>query len=321
MKRPIIICAADLAHLPAVCGLLESCGEVRYIQATPEALAAALADADAYFASMHVRITADMMAAAPRLRAIATPSTGLDHIDLEAARQRDIAVLSLKDDRQLLDRITATAELAWALILACSRRFPEAMEAVRRGVWARDLVRGHQIAYKTLGVLGLGRLGTMVAQYGLAFRMRVLGCDIRPVDLPGVQRVDLDRLLRESDVLTIHVHLTEETRGLIGRRRLQAMKPGSILINTSRGAIVDEAALLEALRDGPLAAAGLDVIEGEWREDIADHPLMAYARTHPNLIITPHVGGVTCESQEMAYQAAARKLVDWLAGNPAGEGR
>ena len=321
MKRPVVVCAVDLAHLPAVCGLLESCGEVRYIQATPEALAAAIADADAYFASMHVRITADMMAAAPGLRAIATPSTGLDHIDLEAARQRGIAVLSLKDDRQLLDRITATAELTWALILACSRRFPEAMEAVRRGAWARDLVRGHQIAYKTLGVLGLGRLGTMVAQYGLAFRMRVLGCDIRPVDLPGVQRVDLDRLLGESDVLTIHVHLTEETRGLIGRRRLQAMKPGSILINTSRGAIVDEAALLEALRDGPLAAAGLDVIEGEWREDIADHPLMAYARTHPNLIITPHVGGVTCESQEMAYQAAARKLVDWLAGNPAGEGR
>ena len=319
MKRPVVICAADLAHLPAVRRLLESCGHVRYIPATPETLAAAIADADAYFASMHVRITADMMAAAPHLRAIATPSTGLDHIDLEAARQRGIAVLSLKDDRKLLDRITATAELTWALILACARRLPEALDAVRRGVWARDLVRGHQIAYQTLGVLGLGRLGTMVAQYGLAFRMRVLGCDVRPVDLPGVERVDLDQLLRESDVLTIHIHLTDQNRGLINRQRLQAMKPGSILINTSRGAIVDEAALLEALLDGPLAAAGLDVIEGEWREDLADHPLMAYARTHPNLIITPHVGGVTYESQEMAYAAAARKLIDWLAAAAAGD--
>jgi len=312
MRLPVIVCAADLGHLPATRRLLESVGQVRYVDAAPESLREALPRADAYFASMHVRITGEMIAQAPRLRAIATPSTGLDHIDLEAAQARGIAVLGLKDDRKLLDRITATAELAWALLLGCARRFPEAMAAVRQGRWARDAVRGHQIAYKTLGILGCGRLGTMMADYGRAFRMKVLGCDLRPIDLPGVEQVSFDRLLRESDVLTIHIHLTDQNRGLIGRDELSAMKPGSILINTSRGAIIDEAALLDALENGPLAAAGLDVIEGEWREDIAEHPLMVYARTHHNLIITPHVGGVTYEAQEMAYNATAQNLANYL---------
>ena len=312
MQRPIVVCAADLGHLPAVRQLLDTHCEVRFVSATPESLAAALPQADAYFASLQVRITRELMASAPRLRAIATASTGLDHIDIAAARELGIAVLSLKDDRQLLDRITATAELTWLLILACARRLPEAMNAVRDGRWARDEVRGHQIAYKTLGILGCGRLGSIVAQYGVAFRMKVLACDIRPIELSGVERVSFDRLFRESDILSIHIHLTDETRGLVSRTVLQSMKPGSILINTSRGAIVDEAALLDALENGPLTAAGLDVIEGEWRSDIADHPLMVYARSHPNLVITPHVGGVTFESQEMAFTAAASKLLDWL---------
>jgi len=312
MSVPVIVCAVDLDHLPGTRRLLESFGEVRYVDAAPESLREALPDADAYFASMQVRITGEMIDQSPRLRAIATPSTGLDHIDLDAARERGIAVLGLKDDRKLLDRITATAELAWALLLACARRFPEAMAAVRRGQWARDEVRGHQIAYKTLGILGCGRLGTMMAEYGRAFRMKILGCDLRTIDLPGVEQVSFERLLRDSDVLTVHIHLTEENRGLIGRDALAAMKPGSILVNTSRGAIIDEAALIDALENGPLAAAGLDVIEGEWREDMTEHPLMVYARTHHSLIITPHVGGVTYEAQAMAYEAATQKLADYL---------
>jgi len=142
--------------------------------------------------------------------------------------------------------------------------------------------------------------------------MKILGCDLRTINLPGVEQVSFERLLRDSDILTIHIHLTDQNRGLIGRDALAAMKPGSILINTSRGAIIDEAALIDALENGPLAAAGLDVIEGEWREDMTDHPLMVYARTHHNLIITPHVGGVTYEAQEMAYEATAQNLADYL---------
>ncbi len=312
MKDPVVICAADLGHLPETRQILENSCQVRYVPPTPDALAAAIGDADAYFASLQVQLTGELISKAPNLKAIATPSTGLDHLDLQAAGERGIAVLGLKDDRQLLDQITATAELAWTLILACSRRLPEAVETSRKGIWARDLLRGHQVAYKTLGILGCGRLGTIVAQYAQAFRMNVLGCDVRNVDLPGVRMVLFDELLRESDILTIHIHLTPENRGLINREAFSKMKPGAVLINTSRGAIVDEQAMLEALESGKLSAAGLDVIEGEWREDLAQHPLIAYSRTHPNLIITPHVGGVTYESQEMAYAAAAKKLVEFL---------
>jgi len=309
MPLPVVVCAADLNHLPETRAILEKHFQVRYVSPTSESLAESLPGADAYFAAMQVRLTGDLMAKATRLKAVATPSTGLDHLDLAAARERCVAVLGLKDDRDLLDKITATAELAWTLLLACVRRLPEAVEASRRGHWARDLYRGRQIAYKTLGILGCGRLGTIVAQYAQAFRLNVLGCDVRDVKLPGVTMVSFDDLLRRADILTIHIHLTEENKKFINRRAFERMKPGAVLINTSRGAIVDEEALIEALETGKLAAAGLDVIDGEWRTDLDRHPLIVYARTHPNLIITPHVGGVTFESQEMAYAAAARKLV------------
>lgn len=314
MPDPTIVSAADLGHIPEVQDELARCGEVRYVPATPDALIEALPEADAYFASLEVVLTDELMSHAPKLRAVATPSTGLDHIDLDAAARRNVAVLCLKDDRELLDGITATAELAWGLLLACARRFPEALEAARQGVWARDAMRGHQLAYQTLGILGCGRLGTIMAQYGQAFRMKVIGCDTRPVDMPGVifERVSFDRLLRESDVLSIHIHLTEANRKLIDTAALAKMKPTAILINTSRGALIDEEALRDALLHGRLAAAGLDVIEGEWRDDLDRHPLLEYARTHGNLVITPHVGGVTFESQAMAYTAAARKLCDFL---------
>ena len=124
--------------------------------------------------------------------------------------------------------------------------------------------------------------------------------------------VSFSDLLRESDVLTIHVHLTEKTRGLMNTPALQQMKAGAVLINTSRGAVVDETALLAALQSGHISAAGLDVIEGEWRDDIYCHPLLAYAREHANVVITPHIGGVTFESQAMAIRRCAEKLAEFL---------
>jgi len=316
VPRPRVICAADLEHAPEARLALEQSFDVCYVPGDAEAIGAALAQAQAYYATLHARLTDAMMAAAPGLRAITTPSTGLDHLDLDAAAARGIAVLSLKDDRAFLDGITATAELTWALLLACSRQLPPAVEAARRGDWARDRFRGHQLAGKTCGILGCGRLGTMVAQYARAFRMEVIACDLEPVELSWVEQVSMDELLARSDVLSLHVHLTEANRGLLGATEFARLKPGAVLLNTSRGAIVDEAALLAALEDGRLAAAGLDVIEGEWRDDLADHPLIRYAASHANLVITPHVGGVTYESQALAFEAAARKLVDFFTDTP-----
>ncbi len=317
MKKPVLVCAADLAHLPAVKALLESTFEVRWARpATPDNLARLLPEADAYFAALEVRLTEALISLAPRLRAIATPSTGLDHLDLAAAAAHDIAVIGLKDERALLDRITATAELAWALVLACVRRLPESFDASRRGHWARDELRGRQLAEKTFGIIGCGRLGTRVADYARAFRMTVLGYDVRDVRIQGVDPVPLDELLARSDVVSLHIHLTEENRGFMNMDRLRQMKPGSILINTSRGAIVDESAILDALRDGPLAAYGTDVIEGEWRDDLDRHPLIRHAREHGNVVITPHIGGITYESQSMAYEHTAKMLIDYWEKEP-----
>jgi D-3-phosphoglycerate dehydrogenase len=304
---------ADVSEIPDALDSLRQVAEVVSFPIDRQVLCEQIGQFDAYFATLAVRLDREVLQGADRLRAVATPSTGLDHLDLDVLRQRNIAVISLKDDTAFLDRITATAEMAWCLMLAVMRRLPWAFDAARQGHWARDEFRGRQISGKTLGILGYGRLGRMVADYGRAFRMRVLACDARPVrPAPGVELVDFADLLAESEVLSIHIHLTEENRKLINAEAFARMKPNAVLINTSRGAIVDEGALLAALESGRLAGAGLDVIEGEWRDDLDRHPLIAYANSHQNLVISPHLGGVTVESQRMAYARAAHHLAAYL---------
>lgn len=315
MERPLIICAADLTHAPKARQILEDAFEVQYVSPDADTVEQSLKKADAYLACLQVQLTEEIINQARQLKVIVTPSTGLDHIDIEAATKARIKVLSLKDDRRLLDRITATAELAWALVLACSRRLPLAVATAKNGVWARDNLRGHQIAFKTLGILGCGRLGTIVAGYAHAFRMRVIACDKIKINLPYIEQVSFDDLLSQSDILSIHIHLTEKNRGIMDQKAFAQMKTGAVLVNTSRGAIIDEQAMLEALKSGKLSAAGLDVIDGEWMKDLRNHPLIQYMQNHDNLIITPHIGGVTYESQQMAFEAASLKLVDYLASS------
>ena len=223
-ERPKLVCAVDLEHVPDTTTLLEEHFDVVYAQGTTKALEQHLPQADAYYAALTVQLTRALLQKAERLRAVATPSTGTDHIDLQAATEHGIAVLSLKNDRELLDRITATAELTWALLLASARRIPAATEAANRGHWARDVYRGHQIAYKTFGILGCGRLGSIVAEYAQAFRMKVIGHDPNGVAVPGVEPVSFDELLERSDLLSIHVHLNEETRNLIDREALAKLR-------------------------------------------------------------------------------------------------
>jgi D-3-phosphoglycerate dehydrogenase / 2-oxoglutarate reductase len=304
---------ADFSPFPEALDPLRQIGEVVSLPPDAQVLRERIGEFDAYFAALQVRADRPILQCAKRLRAIATPSTGLDHLDVAAMCEGGIELLSLKYDTEFLSRITATAEMAWCLLLAVVRRLPWAFAAAQQGDWARDRFRGHQLSGKTLGILGYGRLGRMMAEYGLAFRMRVLACDVYPVELaPGVELADFERLLAESDVLSVHVHLTEETRGLVSASAFAWLKPGAVLINTSRGAIVDETALLAALESGRLSGAGLDVIDGEWRTDLERHPLIRYANSHQNLIISPHLGGVTFESQRMAYGFTVEKLARYL---------
>jgi len=204
-------------------------------------------------------------------------------------------------------------QMAWALLLAVVRRIPWSFDAAKEGYWARDRYRGHQLAGKTLGILGYGRLGHIMAEYGVGFRMRVIAHDVRDLEpAPGVELVDLDTLLREADVLSIHIHLTEENRDFINADRFAKMKPTCYLINTSRGAIINEADFVEALETGQIDGAGVDVIEGEWREDLIKHTLIRYAREHENLVIAPHTGGVTVEAQQMTKEFMVSKLIAFL---------
>ncbi len=312
MPKPRVLCMCGTEMYPRAFDALREAADLICEEADQQRLVEAIAGCHAYFAALSVRVNADVLANADKLKVIATSSTGTDHLDLDLCARRGVEVLSLKHDLDLLGRVTCTAELAFGLLLGVVRRIPWGFDAAKQGFWGRDAFRGHQLSGKTFGVLGVGRLGTISAQYAHAFRMNVLGCDIKPIDIPCVKQVDLDTLLRESDYVTVHVHLTEETRGMIGREQFARMKDGAVLINTSRGAIIDEAALIEALESGKLAGAGLDVIHGEWDKDLYHHPLIRYARTHDNLLIVPHVGGVTCESQEMTLRHTADKLARWL---------
>lgn len=307
-----VLCCADVSVCPEALEPLREVCQVEVLPPERELVLRRIAEFDGYLASLQVKMDREMLERAERLKVIATPTTGLDHLDLELAAERGIQVLSLRTEQSLLEKIPSTAELAWALLLAAVRRLPWAVDAALAGHWARDEFRGHQLGGKTLGIIGCGRLGRIVAEYGKAFRMRVLGCDVRPVTLPGVQMVDLDVLLAESDVITLHIHLTEENRRFVDAEKFAKMKKGVVLVNTSRGAIIDEAAFLAALRSGQVAAAGVDVIEGEWRADLTDHPLIQYARAHDNLVITPHIGGVTYEAQATTLVHMARRLAEAL---------
>ena len=313
MPRPRVLCLLDISAYPHVLDGLRRVADVDVVTPNRELLLETIGSYDGCLATLSFRLTDELLERAGRLRVVATPTTGLDHLDVDALEKRGIRLISIKTEYELLDRITATAEMAWALLLAAVRKLPAAHAASMRGWWARDALRGRQLAGLTLGIVGVGRLGAMVADYGRAFRLRVLGCDTNPRRIvPGVTYVDFDTLLRESDIISLHIHLTPENTRLITREAFGKMKQGVVLINTSRGGIIDEAAFLEALESGKVGAAGLDVIEGEWRDDLVDHPLIRYAREHNHVVISPHVGGITRESQSLTLEFVADRLASAL---------
>jgi len=264
------------------------------------------------------RVDASVMDASPELRVIGNCAVGYDNIDLDAATARGIQVSNTPG---VLTE--ATADLAWALILAVARKLVPADRHVRQGRfhgWGPMDFLGTDLCGATLGILGMGRIGRAVARRAVGFRMRILYTSRSPVEpLPadatlggagfgeGPERVPLDRLLRESDILTLHVPLSESTFHLIGRQELAAMKPASILINTSRGKVVDEAALVEALRDARMGGAGLDVYE--------DEPALAPGLCDlDNVVVLPHIGSATVGTRMKMAMTAAENIIQGVQG-------
>jgi D-3-phosphoglycerate dehydrogenase / 2-oxoglutarate reductase len=254
---------------------------------------AALARYDAIWLRLHLQVQRTDLPPKPRCRFVVTATTGVDHIDVKAAHRAGIEVISLRGHSAFLKTISATAELTIGLILGLLRQIPAASESVRRGEWKRDLFKGRELQGKTAGIVGYGRLGRKVARYLKAFGMPVLVYDphVRGI----AQERSLEQLLRKSDLVSVHVSLTPETERMFTARRFAQMKRGSWFVNTSRGAVVDERALLAALKSGRLAGAALDVLCGEPRID-RKHPLVRYAAANSNLLLTPHIGGAACEA-------------------------
>lgn len=314
-RRPRILVAVDMTFCDDAMARLRQAADVDYQPRVDQTtLEKIFQHYDGYLGHTNLRVTAGMLQTAARLKVICTVSTGTDHLDVEAIHARDIALLSLTTEYALLDRFTATAELAWGLLLACRRKIPTLFDRAKEGRigLSPDMPYPRQLSGKTLGVIGLGRLGRMVAEYGKAFRMRVIACDVRKIDMPGVQQVDWETVLATADVITLHVHLRNDTRHMINKDSLAKMKPGVVIINTARGDLICEPDLLAALESGHVAAAGLDVVHDEWDPGLARHPIIEYARRHDNLILTPHVGGGSHESIVEARIFIAEKLADHL---------
>lgn len=303
--RPIVLIAEELS--PATIEALGPDFEIRHCNGADRAeLIPAIADVDAILVRSATKVDAEALAAAKRLKVVARAGVGLDNVDVKAATQAGVMVVNAPTSN-----IVSAAELAIALMLAAARNISPAHAALRRGEWARSKYSGIELFEKTLGIVGLGRIGILVAQRLQAFGMDVIAYD--PYVQPGraaqlgIRMVDLDTLMAEADFLTVHLPKTAETIGLIGEDALAKAKPNLVVVNAARGGIVDEDALYNAIKEGRIAAAGLDVFA---KEPCTDSPLFEF----DNVVAVPHLGASTDEAQEKAGVAVAKSVRLALAG-------
>ena len=255
------------------------------------------------------------------LKVIATPTTGLNHIDLDEAKKRGINIISLRGQTGFLKYITSTAEEALGLTLALAKNIPGAFDDVKQNKWNRDAWKGRQLAGKTFGILGCGRLGKIVAKYAHALRMSVIGSDPhvseRMMMRYGIEKVSMNTLFKKSDILSIHVLLTDETKNLVKEKHFKMMKPESFFINTARAEIIEENALYQALKNKWIAGAAIDVMWNESSDGLhlKTDPIFAYAKNNKNLIIVPHIGGATYEAMAITEDFIAKLVVKSIQSN------
>jgi D-3-phosphoglycerate dehydrogenase len=296
--KPSLLIAEPHGFSPAAMRILQGAADVTCTHLERTGLPLALQNYDAAWIRLGHRVTRLSIPLTCRCRLIATPCTGLDHIDVEACQERGIEVVSLKGETEFLSDVHATAEHTLALTLALLRKLVPAVNGA--GDWQRDRYCGRELFGKTVGIIGYGRIGKQVGKLFMAFGAKVLISD-GPV---------WEELLASSDVISLHVSYDESTRHLIGARELALMKPTAVLINTSRGGVIDEKALAEAIASERIAGAALDVLDGEPPD--FNHPLLKLARTTDRVIVTPHIGGKTHESCEKTELFLAHKVVKCL---------
>lgn len=292
--------------------ILTELGHVREMNLTQEELLNHAAECEILIVRLGLNVDSAIIEAAPRLRYIVSATTGTDHIDMEAARQRNVEVVCLKGETSFLESIPSTAEHTWALLLALLRKIPAAHEHVLQGAWDRQKFRGNNLAGKKLGILGLGRVGKQVARYALTFGCETAAFDPFLETWPDKQILRFNTatdLLNWCDILSIHIPYNPPNHHYLNAELLAHIKPGAILINTSRSGVWDENAVVKALETRQISALATDVLNHEREpENRKMGILLQYAKNHENVLITPHIAGATFESMEMTEVFIAKKL-------------
>jgi D-3-phosphoglycerate dehydrogenase len=297
--KPVVLVAEELA--PSALDVLAHDFEVRSVDGADRSqLLPALVDVDAVLVRSATKIDAEALAAAPKLKVVARAGVGLDNVDVPAATARGVMVVNAPTSN-----IVSAAEQAVTLLLATARNTATANASLKKGEWKRSKFTGVEVADKTVGVVGLGRIGVLFAQRMSAFGTRLIAYDpyVQPARAAqiGVRLVSLEELLAESDFISIHLPKTPETLGLIGEKELRLVKPSVRIINAARGGLVDEQALADAIADGRVAGAGIDVFA---KEPCTESPLFA----HDSVVVTPHLGASTNEAQDKAGLAVAKSV-------------
>ncbi len=272
---------------------------------TPEELREVVKEFDALVIRSATKVTSDVINAGERLKVIARAGIGLDNVDIEAATRKGIVVMNTPEGN-----VITTAEHTIAMILAVSRNIPQANSSLKSGKWEKKKFRGKEVFNKVLGIIGVGRIGRVVADRAKGLKMRVIAYDpyisSEVVERLGIEAVSFDELLARSDYITVHTPLTQETRNILNKEAFQKVKKGVFIINCARGGIVNEEDLVEAIKEGIVAGAAVDVFTVE--PPPPDHPLLQLDR----VIVTPHLGASTDEAQENVALAVADQVIDYL---------
>lgn len=306
MTKPVVLIAEELS--PATVEALGPDFEVRNVDGTDRpALLAELANADAILVRSATQVDAEAIAAAPKLKVVARAGVGLDNVDIKAATSAGVMVVNAPTSN-----VISAAELAIGQLFALARHIPDANASLKAGEWKRSKYTGVEFFEKTVGIVGLGRIGTLVAQRLAGFGVTLIGYDpyVTPAraEQIGVKLATLEEVMQQSDFITIHIPKTPETTGLISTKEFKLAKPNLRIVNCSRGGIIDEAALYEALKSNQIAGAGLDVFV---QEPPKESPLL----TLSNIVVTPHLGASTDEAQEKAGISVAKSVRLALAGD------
>ena len=317
-NNPEILVITPIKHIPGVIEILNSVGNITFIDdPSLDDVIKIISNFDAIFTNPNkskVFIGKELIDAGTKLSVICTASTGTNHIDKKYCKVKNIKVISLTEERKIINKISSTAEHAFALMLSSLRKIPQSFDSVKSFNWDYEPFIGRQLDHLTIGVIGYGRLGTYFSRYARAFGCTILVNDpYKKIEEEGeIKQVDIDNLLSESDVISIHVHVTNETIGMIDENHFMKMKSNVLIINTARGDIVNENDLIKFLSVNENARYATDVLANEVIDNKIDNKIINYAKKSNQILITSHVAGMTVEGQSIAFNHAAKLLKDFF---------